>query len=82
MFWFLFRHFVPPRVGVQCPPPPGLVKKIQVFNLFVAGIWRFMGEGWLRWVVCSGILLAVYTFMAKVGMKREHFGPRDYRYAE
>ena len=58
------------------------VLPFTLFNLFVAGIWRFMGEGWLRWVVCSAILLAVYTLMAKVGMKREHFGPREYRYAE
>jgi len=58
------------------------VLPLTLFNLFVAGIWRFMGEGWLRWVVCSAILLAVYTLMAKVGMKREHFGPREYRYAE
>jgi len=41
-----------------------------------------MGEGLLRWVVCSAILLAAYVFMARVGMKREHFGPRSYRYAE
>jgi NADH-quinone oxidoreductase subunit H len=48
----------------------------------VAGLWRFMGEGLLRWVVCSAILLLAYIVMGRAGMKGEHFGPRSYRYAE
>jgi len=58
------------------------VLPLTLINLFVAAAWRFMGEGWLRWAVCSAILVAVYTLMAKVGMRREHLGPREYRYAE
>jgi NADH-quinone oxidoreductase subunit H len=58
------------------------IMPLTLVNLFVAATWRFMGEGWLRWVVCSAILVGVYTLMGKVGMKREHFGPRRYRYAE
>jgi NADH-quinone oxidoreductase subunit H len=58
------------------------VLPLTLVNLFVAAIWRFMGEGLLRWIVCSAIVFGIYTLMGKVGMKREHFGPRRYRYAE
>jgi NADH-quinone oxidoreductase subunit H len=55
---------------------------LTLMNLFVAAIWRFMGEGLLRWIVCSAIIAGIYTLMGKAGMRREHFGPRRYRYAE
>jgi len=32
-----------------------------LLNLMVAAVWRFMGDGWLRWVVCSAILLLAYV---------------------
>ena len=38
-----------------------------LLNLFVAGLWRFMGEGWLRWVVCSAILVLAYVVMGNAG---------------
>jgi NADH-quinone oxidoreductase subunit H len=53
-----------------------------LLNLFVAGLWRFLGEGLLRWVVCSGILILAYVVMGSAEMRRKHFGPRTYRYAE
>ena len=37
------------------------VLPMTLLNLMVAALWRFMGEGWLRWVVCSAILIAVYV---------------------
>jgi NADH-quinone oxidoreductase subunit H len=55
---------------------------MTLLNLVVAGVWRFMGEGVLRWVVCSAILLLVYVIAGRAGMRRKHFGPRSYRYAE
>ena len=58
------------------------VLPLTMLNLLVAGLWRFMGEGWLRWPVCSAILLGAYVLMARTGMSRERFGPRSYRYAE
>src|SRR5580658_2235392 len=58
------------------------VLPLTLLNLLVAGLWRFMGEGLLRWVVCSAILLLAYIAMGRAGMKGEHFGPRSYRYAE
>jgi NADH-quinone oxidoreductase subunit H len=53
-----------------------------LLNLFVAGLWRFMGDGWLRWVVCSAILLLAYASIALGEQRRKHVGPRSYRYAE
>jgi NADH-quinone oxidoreductase subunit H len=53
-----------------------------LLNLFVAGLWRFLGEGVLRWIVCSGILILAYVVMGSAEMRRKHFGPRTYRYAE
>ena len=42
-------------------------------NLLVAAVWRFLGEGWLRWVVCSAILLLAYAGMGLGEMRRKHF---------
>jgi NADH-quinone oxidoreductase subunit H len=53
-----------------------------LLNLFVAALWRFLGEGWLRWVICSAILLVAYVVVGRIEMRSEHFGPRRYRYAE
>jgi NADH-quinone oxidoreductase subunit H len=58
------------------------VLPLCLLNLLVAALWRFMGDGWLRWVVCSAILLLTYVGMALGGLRRKHIGPRSYRYAE
>ena len=58
------------------------VLPITLLNVMVAALWRFMGEGWLRWIVCSAILLVVYVAAGRTGMRRKNFGPRSYRYAE
>jgi NADH-quinone oxidoreductase subunit H len=58
------------------------VLPFTLLNLFVTALWRFMGEGWAHWIVCSAILLAAYVVMGRVGMSRENFRPRSYRYAE
>ncbi|MGD0890904.1 MAG: NADH-quinone oxidoreductase subunit NuoH [Terracidiphilus sp.] len=58
------------------------VLPLTLLNLFDAALWRFLGDGWERWVVCSAILLAAYWVMARVGFKRKQIGPRSYRYAD
>jgi NADH-quinone oxidoreductase subunit H len=58
------------------------VLPFTLLNLVDVAVWRFMGPGWLRWLVCSVILLVAYWVMGRVGMSREKFGPRSYRYAE
>ncbi|HEY1208298.1 MAG TPA: NADH-quinone oxidoreductase subunit NuoH [Terracidiphilus sp.] len=58
------------------------VLSMCLVNLLVAGLWRFMSDGWLRWVVCSAILALVYAGMGLAEMRKQRLGPRSYRYAE
>ncbi len=58
------------------------VLPLTLVNLFVVAIWRFMGAGWLRWVVCSAIVVAAYALLGRVELFKRHIGPRTYRYAE
>jgi NADH-quinone oxidoreductase subunit H len=58
------------------------VLPMTMLNLVVAALWRFMGEGWLRWAVCSAILVLAYAGVGQSVMRRKNFGPRSYRYAE
>ncbi|HEY1766653.1 MAG TPA: NADH-quinone oxidoreductase subunit NuoH [Terracidiphilus sp.] len=58
------------------------VLPFTLLDVMVMALWRFMGLGWARWVVCSVILAGVYVLMGRVQMRRKHFGPRSYRYAE
>lgn len=58
------------------------VLPMSLLNLLVAAAWRFMGEGWLRWIVCSAILVIVYVAMGRTELRRRKIGPRTYRYAE
>jgi NADH-quinone oxidoreductase subunit H len=58
------------------------VLPMTLLNLLVAGLWRFLGDGWIRWVVCSAILALAYVLVGRAEMLRKHYGPRSYRYAE
>ncbi len=58
------------------------VLPFTLLDLVDVVIWRFMGEGWLRWIVCSAILIIAYVWAGSVEMKRKKLGPRSYRYAE
>ena len=58
------------------------VLPMTLLNLFVTGLWRFMGDGWLRWAACSAILVLAYVIVGRAEMRRKHYGPRSYRYAE
>lgn len=58
------------------------VLPFTLLDLLVTALWRFMGEGWERWAVCTVILAGAYVLMGRVGMYKKHFGPRSYRYAE
>jgi NADH-quinone oxidoreductase subunit H len=58
------------------------VLPMTLLNLGVTAMWRFMGNGGMRWVVCTAILAAAYILMGRVGFHRKNIGPRSYRYAE
>jgi NADH-quinone oxidoreductase subunit H len=53
-----------------------------LLNLVNVALWRFMGHGWGRWIVCSAIVAGAYVAMARIGMRSKKIAPRSYRYAE
>jgi NADH-quinone oxidoreductase subunit H len=55
---------------------------LALLNIVVAGIWFFMGPGWLRWPVCTAILLVAYFVLGRALMQHQKLGQRVYRYAE
>jgi NADH-quinone oxidoreductase subunit H len=55
---------------------------MTLLNLLVAGAWRFLGEGWPRWAICSVVLLAAYVLLGRVLMRHQNLGARSYRYAD
>ncbi len=58
------------------------VLPLSLVNLIVTALWRFMGEGWLRWVVSTAILAAFYVLVGRASFRRKNIGLRSYRYAE
>ncbi len=58
------------------------VLPLTLVNLLAAAAWRFLGEGWERWAVCSAIVALAYVGLGWVEMRRGHIGARRYRYAE
>src|SRR5215469_4474848 len=58
------------------------VLPFTLLTLVDAAVWRFMGPGWLRWIVCAAIVVVPYVAMARWGMRRRKIAPRSYRYAE
>ena len=58
------------------------VLPFTLYNLVVTALWRFLGDGWQRWVVCTLLVAGGYVLLGRTSMRHEHFGPRRYRYAE
>lgn len=58
------------------------VLPMTLLNLFVVAVWRFMGDGVLRWIICFAIVIGAYVLVGRSQMQRGKFGPRSYRYAE
>jgi len=94
-FWFFAKVFFCLIVYIWIRGTMPRVRQDQLMNfawkfllpftlldLLVTALWRFMGEGWLRWVVTTAILVAAWVLLGSVESRRRHFGPRRYRYAE
>jgi NADH-quinone oxidoreductase subunit H len=59
-------------------------KFVLPFTLLIlvdVAVWRFIGEGWLRWILCSAIVVIAYVAMGRMGLGKK-IAPRSYRYAE
>ncbi len=53
-----------------------------LLNLVNVAVWRFLGQGWARWVVCTAIVVIAYVAMGRIGMRNRKIAPRSYRYAD
>ncbi len=51
-------------------------------NLFVAGAWKFLPPGVLRWLGCALVLLAAYWLLGRRLEQRGGLARRTYRFAE
>jgi NADH-quinone oxidoreductase subunit H len=55
---------------------------MSLLNVVTEGVWRFMAPGFLRWPVCSAIVLVPYWLLSRAFLQGQHFEKRTYRFAE
>jgi NADH-quinone oxidoreductase subunit H len=55
---------------------------LALVNILVTGIWRFLGPGWPRWLICTALLAGPYVMLAGALVGRQQVGKRTYRYAD
>ncbi|HEY4379838.1 MAG TPA: NADH-quinone oxidoreductase subunit NuoH [Acidobacteriaceae bacterium] len=53
-----------------------------ILNMLVAGVWRFMPAGIVRWLVCAVILAVPCALLAQGLKKKKKFQVRTYQFAE
>ncbi len=55
---------------------------MALIDLVVAGVWRFMAPGPVRWAACAALLAAPYVLLGRGLMGKKKLGKRTYRYAD
>jgi NADH-quinone oxidoreductase subunit H len=55
---------------------------MALLNLVTAGVWRFLPEGVLRWIVCSLLVIVPYVLLGRGLMQGWKLEKRVYRFAE
>jgi len=55
---------------------------LSLVNIVAAGVWHFLGAGWLRWAVCTVLVFGAYAILGWRLMQNQKLGKRTYRYAE
>jgi len=55
---------------------------MALLNLVTAGVWRFLPQGVLRWVVCSLLVAAPYVLLGRGLMQGWKLEKRVYQFAE
>jgi NADH-quinone oxidoreductase subunit H len=55
---------------------------MALLNLVTAGVWRFLSEGVLRWIVCSLLVVVPYVLLGRGLMRGWKLEKRVYRFAE
>jgi NADH-quinone oxidoreductase subunit H len=59
-----------------------LMLPMALVNILVAGIWRFMPTGVVRWIICAIPVAAAYVLLSGLLAGGKQFGKRVYRYAD
>ncbi len=54
---------------------------LALVNLLVAGLWRFIGAGPVRWAVCGALVLGTYALLGQ-GLAARTYRRRTYRFAQ
>jgi NADH-quinone oxidoreductase subunit H len=55
---------------------------LSLVNIVAAGIWYFLGAGWLRWAVCTILIFGAYAILGWGLMHTQKLGKRTYRFAD
>ena len=55
---------------------------MAILNMLVAGVWRFMPGGIVRWLVCAIIIAVPCALLAQGLKKKKKFQVRTYQFAE
>jgi NADH-quinone oxidoreductase subunit H len=55
---------------------------MALINIAVAGVWRFMPNGWERWFVSAALVLTPYVLLGRALTVGKHLAKRTYRFAE
>jgi NADH-quinone oxidoreductase subunit H len=55
---------------------------MALINMFVAGVWRFMAPGIVRWLVCAILIAAPCVVLSALLKRKKKFQLRTYSFAE
>ena len=55
---------------------------MSLVNIVAAGVWHFLGAGWLRWAVCTVLVFGAYAILGWRLMQNQKLGKRTYRFAD
>ncbi len=55
---------------------------MALFDIFAAGLWRLIPDAWMRWLVCSIVIVVPYLALGRGLADAGRISRRIYRYAE
>ena len=55
---------------------------LALINIVVAGVWRFLPAGGVRWIICAVLVAGPYLLLGRGLFEKKDHGKRVYRYAE
>jgi NADH-quinone oxidoreductase subunit H len=55
---------------------------MSLINILVAGLWRFLAPGLVRWTICTAVVIVSYVLLGRALIAHRQIGRRFYRYAQ